>query len=271
MHRTFAGQSKRQRLILSFVLLLLSSVTLAQDRNRPSNLELAGITARGRLLAEYDVAAWHSTDAVLALKPQKGSFARYIAKKSDSGWSVAFGRFSDSHDKFLIVYEATQRASPEQFTVEKNDPPREDTGFYFDAARGIETALRDFQGQNRPYNVSVLPSESNQMYVYVVPAQTVPGIYPLGGDVRYLVSFDGMVIIERRQLHKAILEIPPNSAGSNPIVGGTHSHVLSDIPEDTDVFHVLTRKPLIPEYVGTKNHTYVIREDGSIEILDRKK
>jgi hypothetical protein len=224
------------------------------------------------MLAEYDVAAWHSTDAVLALKPQKGSFARYIAsRKTDMRWSVAYGRFSDAHDRFLIAFEATQGASPEDFAVEKYDPPREDTGFYFNAAKAIETALRDFQGQNRPYNISVLPAESNQMYVYVVPAQTTVGIYPLGGDVRYLVSSDGSMIIEKRQLHNAILEMRPASAGPNTIVAGNHSHVLSDVPEDTDIFYVLSRKPLVPEYVGTKNHTYVIRVDGTIEIIDDNK
>lgn len=80
--------------------------------------------------------------------------------------------------------------------------------------------------------------------MYVLPAQTQAGIYPLGGDERYLITADGSAIVEKRQLHKAIIEVRPDSMpkGTTP-AAGYHTHVLSDVPEDTDVFHVLTRKP----------------------------
>lgn len=100
----------------------------------------------------------------------------------------------------------------------------------------------------------------------MVPAQTKTGIYPLGGDVRYLITADGNAIVEKRQLHKTILENDPSSAskGSTP-VAGFHTHVLSDVPEDTDVFYVLTRQPAQPEYIGTMNKKlYVISVDGTI-------
>jgi len=114
--------------------------------------------------------------------------------------------------------------------------------------------------------VAVLPAPSDQLYVYVLPAQTKAGIYPLGGDVRYLMTSDGGAIAEKRQLHKSILEIPPSSIpkGSTP-AGGVHTHVLSDVPEDTDVFHVLTRQPAQPEFIGTRNKKfYEISVDGTI-------
>jgi hypothetical protein len=172
---------------------------------------LAEITERGRQLAEYDVAAWHATDAVLAMKPKEGSVARYLAKKTDNGWAVAFGRLNEKRDTFLIVYEANQGASPKEFNVKKYDTPKEDAGFYFSAAKAVETTLADFSGENRQYNVAILPARSGQMYVYIVPAQTEHGVYPLGGDVRYLVSQDGSKIVEKRQLHKSIIEFktPP--------------------------------------------------------------
>src|SRR6267142_2055339 len=132
------------------------------------------------------------------------------------------------------------------------DPPKEDTTFYLAAAKAFDTARHDFQGEKRPYNIAVLPAPSNQLFVYVMPAQTKAGIYPLGGDVRYLITADGGSIVDKRQLHKTILEIPPSSIpkGTTP-AGGVHTHVLSDVPEDTDVFHVLTRQPSQPEFVGT--------------------
>src|SRR5215472_7646880 len=184
--------------------LLLSRPSRAQaQKSKPENPEFAAITARGRLLAEYDVAASYSTDAVQGLKPEPGSVSRYVAKKTGAKWTVAYGRFSVGGSKFLIVYEARQGDTPEKFSVEKHDPPLEDTGFFLFAARSIEIALRDFPRENRQYNISVLPAESNQFYVYIVPAQMAQGIYPLGGDARYLMSPDGLTIVEKRQLHKS--------------------------------------------------------------------
>jgi len=252
--------------LLILAVLLSASVTLAQRSNPPSKTELAEITERGRQLAEYDVAAWHATDAVLAMKPAEGSVARYLAKKSDSGWIVAFGRLNEKLDRFLIIYEANQGADPKEFNVKKYDTPKEDTGFYLSAAKAIEIALGDFRGENRPYNVAILPVKSGQIYVYLLPAQVEQGVYPLGGDVRYLVSQDGSRIVEKRQLHKSIIEFatPPESQKTE---AGFHTAVLDDVPEDTDVFHVLVRKPSVPEWVATRQYVYRIETDGAVNYV----
>lgn len=245
------------------IVFLFASFALAQRNSPGSNAELAEITERGRALAAYDVAAWHATDAVQAMSPAEGSVARYVAKKTDNGWTVMFGRFNEKRDKFLIVYEATQGASPVEFNVKKYDPPKEDTGFYFFGAKAIETAIADFKGENRPYNAVILPALSDQMYVYIVPAQTKNGIYPLGGDVRYLISKDGSKIIGKRQLHKTILEFQVTENTE----AGFHTAVLDDIPEDTDVFYVLSRKPSVPEWIATQKYVYIIKPDGTIQYL----
>jgi hypothetical protein len=253
-------------IILVFAMLFSTSAVLAQRSSPPLKTELAEITERGRRLAEYDVAAWYGTDAVVAMKPAEGSVARYIAKKTDEGWVVAFGRFNEQRDRFLIVYEATEGASPKEFRVKKYDPPKEDTEFYLSAAKAIEAALGDFKGESRPYNVAVLQAKLNQVYVYVIPAQTETGVYPLGGDTRYLISQDGSKIVEKRRLHVSILEVRTPASDGN-LQGGFHTAVLDDIPEDTDVFNVLSRKPSVPEWVATKRYVYRIEADGTINYV----
>jgi len=247
------------------VLLLASIATSAQtERTTPATeAELAQITERGRNLAAYDVAAWYGTDAVLALKPAEGSVVRYIAKQTGDRWTVAFGRLNEARDKFLIAYEATQGSTPKEFKASSLGPPREDTAFFLFAARAIDTALADFKGEARPYNVAVLPAPSDRLYVYVVPAQTQNGVYPLGGDARYLISGDGLKLIEKRQMHKAIIEF----SGASNAEAGYHTAVLDEIPEDTDVFHVLARRPSLPEWIATKSFVYQIQIDGSIKYL----
>ena len=236
--------------------------------SKPSAAELNAITERGRLLAAYDAAAGRATDAVLATHPKEGSSNRYIARETEVGWVVDFGRLSATADKFLIIREAVQAGSSMQFTVKSFDPAREDTGWNLAAARGIETAMQDFHGANRPYNVAVLPVSNGGMYVYLYPAQVKEGIYLLGADVRYRISPDGTKITEKRQMHKGIIEYRPVS-GSEKESAGYHTHVLSDVPEDTDVFLVLTRRPRVPEFVGAGRYMYTIGVDGKITVADR--
>jgi hypothetical protein len=219
------------------------------------------------MLAEYDQAAGHATDAVMATHPNQGNDSRFVCRKADEKWTCIFGRLAA--DKLLIDYEAVQGASAQDFQVKHHEPPMEETGPFFAGVKAMMTAGNDFQktAENRPYNPSVLPGPSGQLYVYMVPAQTKRGIYPLGGDARYLVSADGSTVVEKRQLHKSILEINPrNVPGGAKFAGGFHTHAITDTPEDTDVFYVLTRRPLSPESVGAGKHVYFIETDGTIKV-----
>jgi hypothetical protein len=258
------------RVSVPLVVIALSLALTAKEKkvdDSPSAEELAAITARGRIMAEYDVASWHATDVVQDLKPAEGSIRYYIAKKGTGGWVVVFGRLNEAHDKFLIAYQATQGTRPEFFTAKRFDPPIENADFYFFAARALETALKDIGSVKRPYNPYAIPSESGQLYVYFLPAQTKDGVYPLGGDVRYTFASDGNTLLEKHLMHKTVLEFDSNAKpdGIKKIEASWHTHVLSNRPEDSDVFYVLARKPAIPEYVGTMDKKiWVIHTDGTI-------
>ena len=243
----------------------------AQPKKPPTPEQLAAITARGRLLAQYDQAAWYASDELQKHELKQGAVERYIARQTDKGWVVAFGRVKDEKGPFLIAYETIQGKDPKTFQFEAYDPPKEDTAFYRFAARAIDLSLEDFtknfKGQQRPYNVAILPAEKSQWWVYFVPAPTQVGIWPLGADVRYLMSPDGSRIIEKRPLHKTVIEIPAPkpSKPDDQLAAGIHTHILDDTPEDTDVFHVLQRQPNVPELVVTKEFVFAIEVDGSIK------
>ncbi len=247
------------------IVLACALIALGQRTEPGSVAELAAITERGRNLYAYDLAAWHSTDAVLALKPIGGSVESYVAQRKGDKWTVVYGKLSPKRDAYLITYEATQGNLPNEFTVKKHDPTKEDKSFYLAAALAIDLVKADFGKADRPYNVAVLPASANQFYVYLLPAQTASGIFPLGGDVRYLMSTDGKKIVERRQLHKSIIEfqVPKDQIPQS----GYHTAILDDIPEDTDVFHVLARQPSIPELIVTNKYVYQVKADGSIVYL----
>jgi len=242
-----------------------------QSVSPPSAAELNAITERGILLNEYDQAAWHASDVVQTANPKTVEGQKYIAKKENGRWTVAFGKLSLDQKAFEIHYEAVQQEKPHEFRVSQEYTQRTDAGFYLFAARAVELAQKDFHGENRSYNIAVLPAPQDQLFVYIYPAQTKPRIYPLGGDVRYLISPDGTKIIEKRQLHKSILETGTPSAKGKKLVAGFHTHVLGNLPEDTDVFHVLTQDPCVPEMVGTPHFLFKISADGVISIEKSKK
>src|SRR5205814_8954219 len=126
----------------------------------PADAELAAITERGRDLAEYDQVAWHATDAVQAANPKTVEGQHYIAKKENGKWKVVFGALNAGKSKFLIAYEAEQLAKPKEFSVKRDEPAREESGFYLFAARALELALADFGPAARPYNIAVLPAKA---------------------------------------------------------------------------------------------------------------
>jgi hypothetical protein len=252
------------------IMLGLTCVMAAQDAKpeskAPSAADLEATSARGRMLAEYDVAAWHATDAVEVLKPDHAAAPVYLAHKVGGRWEVAFGRMNAQGEAFLVVYRASQGAKPEEFSAKKLDPAAGDRGFYFEASKAIETASKDFGKPARPYNSYVLPSENGQLYVYFLPAQTTEGLYPLGGDVRFTVTLDGGTIVDKRQMHKTIMENRDALQPGQNLAAGYHTHALNNAVEDSDVFHVLTRNPPLPEYVSTPDkHVYEIQTDGSIQ------
>ena len=249
--------------------LLLTRGTNVQQITRPSDTDLAAITQRGRVLAAYDQAAWHATDALQMANPKTAQGQHCLARFENERWTVVFGYLNPDKTNFRITYEAEQGRKPQVFNVTRDDPPKEDAGFYLFAARALEIALADFGSPTRPYNAAVLPAGDGHLYVYLYPALLKAGIYPLGGDVRYLVSADGQKILEKRQLHKTIIEIAPVKGKKE--VFGVHSHVLSDVPEDTDVLHVLQRDPPIPETVSTAHFIYEITADGTIRIKQEKR
>lgn len=253
-----------------FVVSPLPAQDAATSSIPPSTENLQRITDRGRRLAQYDQAAWHATDAVLALKPPAGRVTHYVPRRVDSAWVVAFGRLSAGRDAFLVAYEARLLRGDSIFRVTDLSPAQADTGYFLKAARAIDLAREQFGPVKRAYNVAALPAESGEWWVYVYPASTQHGVWPLGADERFRISADGREVRARRRLHNGIIEYGPPRSAEGQLEMFTHTAVLDNIPEDTDVFAVLARTPRVPELLVTDAFIYRIEIDGSIGLLGRR-
>ena len=252
------------RISATFLGILLASTTgSAVGQTVDLKSTLAAITARGRALYAYDQAAWKGTDAVFSLKPKPKVEGHYICIKSAKGWRVIFPKWNEAHDKVMIAYEAVERADG-NYDARAIDPPKLADKEVQAESVALELAVHDFQKPNRPYNTAILPAPGGNFYVYLYPGQIKANAWPIGGDMRYTISGDGLRILEKRQLHKAILDDEPKK-GPNELAG-YHFHVLTNLPEDTDVLYVLNRKPSKPEYVVSEGgkKTFLVDTDGSI-------
>jgi hypothetical protein len=250
--------------VLLLVCVCASSVgAFAEVKDADLSNYLAGVSERGRAIYEYDQAAWHGTDAFFALKPDTKGLAHYICINTPSGWKVVFPKWNEAHDRMSIVYEARQSNKPGTYVAVKFTKPIEAKEELVSRERALDVATADFGAPKRPFNSAILPAAGGNLYVYFYPGQTKEDVFPLGGDIRYTVSSDGKRIIEKRQLHKSILDTQFKKDGGQ--VSGFHSHILSDVPEDTDVLYVLNRKPAIPEYIGAGERAFVINPDGKVE------
>jgi hypothetical protein len=257
---------QRTAALLATCLALAATFAPAQTKDKDLKAYLDGVTERGRALYAYDQAAWHGTDAFFELKPDTKGLTHYLCVKGPAGWRVVFPRWNESHDKLLIAYEALESA-PGKYEGSADTPPAEASEALTAMERALELVFADFPRPSRPYNSAILPADGGNFYVYLYPGQTKTTIWPLGGDVRYTISADGRRIVEKRQLHKTVLnmQFDPNLK----IVGGQHSHVLSDVPEDTDVLYVLNRRPSIPEYIGAGKRVFEVQTDGSIQVVKK--
>lgn len=261
------GASVKTSAIFLGIYLCATTVGLNGQAAKPATPKatLAAISERGRALYAYDQAAWKGTDAVFALKPQPKTegMTHYICIKTPQGWHVIFPRWNSAHDQLVVAYEATQTADG-KYDARAIDPPKVGDKQVQTTALALELAINDFKKPQRPYNAAILPAPAGNFYVYLYPGQIKANAWPIGGDVRYTISGDGQKILDKRQLHKTILDAEPK-AGSNE-VAGYHFHILSDLPEDTDVLYVMNRKPSMPEYIvaGQDKKTFLINTDGSI-------
>jgi hypothetical protein len=264
------GRGASVRISAIFLAVCVSATAVSANcQSADLKATLAGVSERGRALYAYDQAAASGTDAIFALHPSTKGLSHYLCIHTAKGWRVVFPKWDASHEHILIAYDATQSIPDKTFKARELNPPQAADASLQLQALALETALHDFELPKRPYNTAVLPGPHGQFYVYLYPGQIKSNAWPIGGDVRYTISADGQHIVEKRPLHKAILDSEPKS-GSNE-VAGYHFHILTTLPEDTDVLYVLNRKPSIPEYVGVGKEFFLINTDGSISTAPDKK
>lgn len=237
----------------------------------PAAESLLAISRRGHAIAQHDRAAWLATGAMTLPLSYHSGVRKLISRKTSTGWEVALGDLTESGSEFRVNTIATPGMQT-TWASQIFDPPAVDTGYFARAARAIETALVMFLPvARRPYIATAIPAEDGPWWwVYVYPSPLQEGIWPRGGDMRFRVSADGRVITESRRLHDEITEYSVRSARMTAVTADGVSILKGNVPEDTDVFHILQRRPALPELLTAGKHRYRIDVDGRITMLGQQ-
>lgn len=252
----------------------ITSAAIATAIMRPSVAQtialdtvLAQISERGRRLAAYEVAARGAAEALMASHPRLEGIRNTIARPMHDGWQVYFGSLDATTDTFWVAYQATAEDDGGGFRVTEDDPMLVGDEWLLRAARAVETSSRAFGQPDRLYNAYVLQGEERRFWVYFLPAQTVPGIWPHGGDIRYLVSSDGRGILETHRMHRDVIDFGPAPPGT---VAASRTAVLDSLPEDSDVFLVLWWRPRRELFLVGENRRYRVDLSGKIHAMPRQ-
>ena len=261
------------RRIRTFALVLFPVMFTAIARgagaqNVAMQQQLDAISARGRALAGYQRAAWTASMQLLATNPDPWQVQRYVAYHADSGWVVAFGRLNTQRDTFYVSRIAIPAAMNGQrvdstFEFQTFAEPGPDTDYLVRAARAMDVATMALGVTARAYTAAAIPNAQGEWLVYLTPSADAASTWPLGDDVRYRVSADGLRILETHRMHSGMIE-------ASRLVAKGSAKALRDLPEDSDVFHVLMNRPAAAEVVVTPRHRYRIDVDGSITLLQGK-
>lgn len=204
---------------------------------------------------------------LLATSPDPWKAQRYVAYHADSGWVVAFGRLNAGRDTFYVSNIAVPAAVNGQrvdsaFEFHAFDAAP-DVDYLVRAARAMDLATMTLGATKRAYSAAAIPDENGDWYVYLTPSADVASVWPLGDDVRYRVSADGARILETRRMHVGMVQ---SSTERARLAANRPHKPLHDLPEDSDVFHVLVNRTGASEIVTTRHNQYVINPDGAIKV-----
>lgn len=255
--------------LLLGVIIFLSTACASEEI--PSEKVINQIIRRGQDIAGYESIAIKATDLLLATKPDQSKLRIYVAVKDNIRWFIYFGRVSDDGNSFVAPYTYSCPHGSVEEMREAQDI-RVVSADTLQLARAVKLALNTIisQGANFPsYNTNVFREDDGSITVYITPGNKNPEIILLGGDYKISISPDGLKVLDTTQLHKSILEMPLSAKDDEKLAGAYHTHILNDLPTETDVAIILLNPQLAPHYILGQNRMSRIDADGRITILGK--
>ncbi|MGZ9099963.1 MAG: hypothetical protein ACXW3O_09690 [Brevundimonas sp.] len=210
---------------------------------------LEKVSAMGKAIYRQDVAAWVSTDALIAhlagSQPPSG-MAGWIVVDEGEGQRVRYLRDDGGalRAAFDVMVREGRAGPVEVVDVVLSDVEK---GQF----RARQTALQNvgrLRCGPRPNTVVLDDPDSDGWLVWLLAATADANIVPMGGHYRFRISADGSTVLRRDMLSNSCLNMPREQPGAdNQPVGLGVTQIVSSGPVETHVFLSLQNR--IPIYV----------------------
>lgn len=248
---------------------LVCSPAIAQD-GTIRQFDIPTLERLGHDMYLQDQAAWHATDALMALHPQadllKENVHGWIVEDRQDGELVRFIRTSDSGPE--AAYDVSYTGGKPVVSVPQDrNLTDSEKGQY--AARDLAIkSVTQRCGDN--YNTVVLKDPAGPGWLaWALAATNNPNLIMAGGHHRLSVSADGTQVLQMDALSRscAILEKGQAPAGKT-LAGLFTTQLVSNLPVETFVFISLGQD--IPIFVGTPDRSVWRIANGKISRIDAK-
>lgn len=256
--------------ILCICLLLTFTALPIQAQDHPEQTAIDEVNRLGRMIYDYDQAAWHGTDAVLPLlQENQGSMGTtvksYVVEQTEEGmWRVMFGRLTPDSTGYEIAFEAKLDTAYGVSSTIAYEQGEIESGFPADAGKALALAKQNFQApQQVTYNTVALPVTEDSLYVYLLPAPPAKNVFFIGSDRRYTYDTRRGTLAGSKQLHQSMLTM---DLRRQPEMITISTAVLTAIPTETDVFFAISRPAETPSavnhYVMTGEEVFSLNQNG---------
>lgn len=231
---------------------MLAPLVIAAVAAQPAQAELDAVGARGRLLWEYDQAAWHSTDRMRAKLPNPERVLRgFIVEPVPGGHRAIY--YGLNGREAYPVYTADVRGGrviADGVVPEGARTPLNPTLQRMIQAREVAAGSGYRPCGAQTFNTVVIApvNASEPIDVYLLTPQPARDAFPFGGHYRVRVDAAGR-IASKRGFARSCLTMPKPSRGpgGEKPVGMVVSHLLDPHPTEIHVFNSLAAK--FPVYV----------------------
>lgn len=237
-----------KRLLPAIALALTLSVgSLAQARE-PGDMKGAEQTlARGKLIYDYDQAAWHSSDVMVEKLPRTRlmEIRGWLVEPDGDALSVLYYGY-EGETPYGVFRAGFKDGKVTGAGAIPADGPRALTPLETRMAQARKVAADSNPAAcvERPFNTVIVPpaSETAPVEVYLLTPQVKEGEYPFGLHYRVTVGADGKVASSRPFMKSCMNQPLPKNAVASMI-----SHLLDPAP--TEIHAWLARWTGKPVYV----------------------
>jgi hypothetical protein len=257
-------------------LLMMATPVFAEDASIQSieQKTIADSIERGKMLFNYDQAAWHSTDTFVEmageLKNQK--LVGRVVVPLESGYQAIYYGKNDSgrYAIFSGTWNGTKIVDAVFSKDDKGPLLSPQANSYADAAElltsgKLETKDLWFCNKATPNFVLLPGSVSGEYSLYVMTAQEKNDSFPLGGHHRYDIRNGKSV--GTRTFTKSCIDLEREQKPDKKIEAFYITHLLDPAPTEIHVFSALASKTSILVGTATNGKSWSVEpKDGSVVI-----